>query len=146
MPSPSSATDFLLDTDVLSETAKTAPDENVVAWLHAQDSLHLSTISIFEIARGIHALPRSKKRTFLEAWFAALLEHAVIHDFDRAAALFAANLDAHTKRRGRSVDLRDMFILAISRTKNLGIATRNARHFTGHGVVIFDPFKGEETL
>jgi hypothetical protein len=41
----------------------------------------------------------------------------------------------------RTVETRDLFILAIAKAKALPIATRNVDHFRGFGVPVYDPFK-----
>jgi predicted nucleic acid-binding protein len=138
---------FLLDTNVVSETTKQVPAPAVLAWLGRQDAFHLSSVTVFELARGIEVLPSGKKRVFLEAWLAKLLAHgSVVHAFDEAESLLAAKLEADARRGGRTVDLRDLFIVATARVANLSVATRNIAHFRGYGVVVFDPFTGEESL
>jgi predicted nucleic acid-binding protein len=133
---------FLVDTDVISETAKARPDPAVVRWLERQ-SICLSTITVFELARGIDVLRTGQKRSFLEAWLSALLEGPIeVLAFDGAAALAAARVDADGRRRGTPTDLRDLFILASAKAASLSVATRNVSHFRGHGVPIYDPFSG----
>ena len=36
--------------------------------------------------------------------------------------------------------MRDLFILATAQAEELAIATRNVKHFCGHGVPIINPF------
>ncbi len=70
---------ILLDTNVISEPMRAAPDFRVVAWLDAQtiDTLYLSTITIAELRFGISTLPDSKRKTRLEL----LLESEVLPPF-----------------------------------------------------------------
>jgi predicted nucleic acid-binding protein len=63
-------------------------------------------------------------------------------DFDRRAALEAAQIDRETRRRGRTIDAHDLFILASARVRGLSVATRDVAHFRGRGVSVFDPFSG----
>jgi predicted nucleic acid-binding protein len=52
---------YLIDTNVLSEWRKPAPDPGVVDWfarVHARD-LHISVVTIGEIRRGISKLQSS---------------------------------------------------------------------------------------
>ena len=48
-------TDYLLDTNVVSELVRPNPDTNVVAWIRAEDEtrFYLSVLSFGEIRRGI---------------------------------------------------------------------------------------------
>jgi predicted nucleic acid-binding protein len=64
-------TGFLLDTNVLSEFARTGePDQHVDRWLKttAEESLFASVLTFAEIRRGIELLPVGKRRTHLEQW------------------------------------------------------------------------------
>lgn len=58
---------ILLDTNVLSEPLKPAPDPTVLAWLDAQaiETLYVSTITLADIRFGIAALPDGKRRAIL---------------------------------------------------------------------------------
>ncbi len=138
---------FLLDTNVISETTREKPDAVVLEWLKLQEVFHLSSVTVFELARGIEVLPPSKKRTFLERWFAKLLdEGSEVHAFDQGISLLAAKLEVDSRRRGRPIDLRDLFIVATARAAGLSVATRNVSHFCGFGVLVFDPFTGAQSL
>ena len=54
---------YLVDTNVFSEPVKPKPDASVVAWLRQHESaLHVSTITIGEIRRGIERLPDGSAR------------------------------------------------------------------------------------
>ena len=70
---------FLLDTNVVSEFAKTRPNSKVIAWLGSVPStdLFLSVITLGEIRKGIEkkrvANPQDAAR--LEAWLTTLLLH-----------------------------------------------------------------------
>jgi predicted nucleic acid-binding protein len=144
---PGTTSKFLIDTNVISETTKEKPTASVLEWLRLQQSLHLSSVTVFELARGVEVLPPSKKRAFLQEWLARLLDgSAEVHAFDEPTSLLAAKLEADAKRNGRSVDLRDLFIVATAMTARLGVATRNVSHFRGYGVIVLDPFTGEESL
>ncbi len=135
-------TSYLLDTNILSETARKKPDPKVLAWVGSLPSLTLSAVSVYELGSGIHRLPAGEKRTFLEEWFAELLSSGCeVVPFDRDAALAGAALEAEARHDHRTIETRDLFILAIARSRALGIATRNVSHFRGFGVTVYDPFK-----
>jgi predicted nucleic acid-binding protein len=134
---------YVVDTDVISETTKPVPHPSVIAWLAAQPSVLLSAITVYELARGIERVHGEKKRQFLDAWFVRLLDTASeVVPFDRDAAMMAARLEADAHRRGRSIDSRDLFILASANARGAPVATRNVTHFRGHGVEVYDPFTG----
>lgn len=132
---------YLLDTNVISETARPKPDANVTRWLGQLPFLTLPAIGIYEIASGIQRLPAGKKREFLEDWLAELLaSDCDVLPFDGDAALDCAALESEARHQGRTVELRDLLILAIAKSQDLGVATRNIAHFRGFGVPVYDPF------
>ena len=132
---------YLIDTNVISETAKPVPDANVLHWLGQRSPLVLPSIAVYEIASGIQRLAPGKRREFLEAWLAELLDMAGdVLPFDGSAALTCAALESEARRLGRAFELRDLLILAIAKSRDLAIATRNVSHFRGFGVPIYDPF------
>jgi predicted nucleic acid-binding protein len=61
--------------------------------------------------------------------------------FDSEAALTCAALETEARRGRRTIEMRDLFILAITKSRALGVVTRNVHHFRGFGVPIYDPFK-----
>jgi len=132
---------YLLDTNVISETARPKPEASVIRWLGQLSVLELPAVGVYELASGIQRLPAGKKREFLEDWFAELLaSNCDVLPFDRAAALSCAALESEARRRGRTIELRDLLILAIAKSQDLGVATGNVDHFRGFGVPVFDPF------
>lgn len=139
--------DYLLDTNVISETTRPQPDAGVIRWLGQLPLLQLPSVGVFELASGIQRLPAGKKREFLEDWFAELLAaDCSVLPFDRAAALSCAALEAEARRRGRTIEMRDLLILAIAKSQDLGVATRNVDHFRGFGVPVYDPFSASQVL
>ena len=138
---------YLLDTNIISETARPKPDSGVIRWLGQLSTLQFPAVAIYELASGIERLPAGKKREFLEDWLAELLaSDCDVLPFDQAAALSCAALEAEARRRGRTIDLRDLLILAIAKSQDLGVATRNVDHFRGFGVPVYDPFNDVKIL
>jgi predicted nucleic acid-binding protein len=132
---------FLLDTDVISETARPRPTPAVLGWISDLSEIWVSSVSIYELSRGIHRLPAGHRRRFLDAWFDALTGSVRTVPFDERAALAAAELEAMARGQRRTVETRDLFILASAKANGLHVATRNVAHFAGHGVVVYDPFE-----
>ena len=138
---------YLLDTNVISETSRPKADENVVRWLARLPVLLLPSIGVYELATGIWRLPNGKKREFLENWLPELLSsNCQVLPFDRDAALGCAKLESETRRRGRTIEQRDLYILATAKAQDLGVATRNVSHFRGFGVPVYDPFSDVHTF
>ena len=66
---------YLVDVNVLSEPTRPAPDAKVVSWLSANEGdFVVDSIILGELRIGILTLPRGRKRTQLERWFAEVVE------------------------------------------------------------------------
>jgi predicted nucleic acid-binding protein len=63
---------LLLDTNVLSEVRRPAPDPKVLAWLDTidEDRAFISVASIAELKRGIALMNDGRRRDALSAWLA----------------------------------------------------------------------------
>lgn len=58
---------ILVDTNVVSEPLRRAPEQRVTEWLDAQalETLYLSAITVAELRSGVRALPEGKRRNRL---------------------------------------------------------------------------------
>lgn len=136
---------IILDTNVLSEPLKPAPDQAVVDWLDAQapESLYLTTVCLAELLAGVHALPSGKRRATLKQ---ALTEQILplfegrIFAFDRQAAETFALVHAGARKAGNTIGFADCAIAAIATANGCMVATRNGRDFKGTAVPIIDPW------
>ncbi len=136
---------YLLDTNVISETTRPNPDANVTRWLGLLSAITLPSVGLYELASGIQRLAAGKKRKFLQDWLNELRgSDCEVLPFDREAALSCAVLESQARRRGRTIEQRDLLILAIAKSQELGIATRNVAHFRGFGVPLYDPFSDKQ--
>jgi predicted nucleic acid-binding protein len=128
---------YLLDTNVVSETSKRAPDQNCVAWLQAhRGRCNLSTITVAEIRYGIERLPAGKRKAAAEKEWGFLAQDYAdrFFDFDGPAAVewgrYVARLEAQFGADWwKQFDLRDTQIAAVAREYGLTVATRNEKHF-----------------
>ncbi len=68
---------FLVDTNVISEILRPAPDALVAEWSQppVKQTLFLSVVSMVELRKGVFILPASAKRTHLEKSIAAQVPH-----------------------------------------------------------------------
>lgn len=139
---------IVLDTNVISEIMRPAPDASVKAWLAAQDTLKLATttITIAEIQRGIVRLPGGKRRKGLEERFSAFVEDAFsdrLLTFNKAAAYACGDVSAARERRGLHADAVDMMIAAIVKIAGATLATRNINDFEACGIALTNPWQTE---
>ena len=132
---------FLVDSNVLSEPTKPAPETRVVEWLRTHEhEFAVSPIILGELEYGILLLPASRRRTRLEQWFAAGVQRMRVLAFDTAVAAQWARLLAKLKKRGQAMPIKDSLIAATALAHGLTVATRNATDFHHAGVMVENPF------
>ncbi|MDP9799610.1 putative nucleic acid-binding protein [Catenuloplanes nepalensis] len=136
---------IVLDSNVVSEFMRPAPDPLVVAWLRSNSSegLHTTTITVAEIRYSIACLPQGRRKDDLQQAadeiFAAF--PAQILPFDLAAANAYAEITANRKRLGRTISASDAQIAAICNSRPATLATRNIKDFTDTGIALLDPWQ-----
>src|SRR3990172_145228 len=132
---------YLVDANVLSEPTKPAPSGKVVHWLSANErNLVVDSIILGELCIGVLALPRGRKRTQLEQWFAAIAQTVNCLPWDAAISRRWAELVVDLRRKGDAMPLLDGMVAATALQHNLTVATRNRRDFGKAGVKVVDPF------
>ena len=137
---------IVLDTNVLSELLKPAPEARVMAWLEARPrpSLFTTAITRAEILHGIRLLPDGQRRPGL--WDAAL---AIFNEdfagrvlsFDSDAADAYAEIGAVRRAAGEPISQFDAMIAAMASSRGASLATRNTNDFTGCGISVVDPWE-----
>jgi toxin FitB len=138
---------YLLDTNIISNVVKPAPSELLLKWMSQQndDDLHISSLTVAEIRRGILEKARGKERDRLEAWFGgpegpqALFAGRVL-PFDEAAALIWARLMADGRAKGRPRSGLDTIIAATAVANACAVVTDNEKDF--EGVEVINPLRG----
>lgn len=134
---------IFLDTNVVSETLKKAPSENLLAWLVRFDAeLALPTVTIAEIAFGIQKIRPDERAVRLEQGLAEWRRRFAgrIFGLTEAAALAYGEIMGQAVREGRPMSAPDGMIAAIARVNGGRLATRNTRDFTGTGIEVVDPW------
>ena len=136
---------FLLDTSVISELVKAAPDDRVIEWLKRTDeaSLYLSVLTIGEIEKGIAKLPESSRREKLETWVRRDLADRFrerLLAIDGTVAATWGRLAGEAEARGEPLPVIDGLIAATSLAHDLTVATRNIGDFERCGARCFNPW------
>lgn len=141
----------LLDTNVLSEALRPAPDTKVVAWLDRNfpDSA-ISSVTIFELSAGVAMIDAGRRRDALEIAIARMIRRfgERVYAFDTPAAQAAARLMAHAKSEGFGLHqipakLADLQIAGIAMAYGLVLATRNVGDFQGLGLELENPWRNQ---
>ena len=134
---------IFLDTNVVSETMRKAPEPGVMAWLVRHDAeIALSTVLVGEIAFGIAKIRPDERAKRLEQ---ALLEWRQrfagrIFGLTEEAALAYGDIMGDAARRGRGMSAQDGMIAAIARVNGGRLATRNLADFETTGLDLVSPW------
>jgi toxin FitB len=136
---------FLLDTNVISELIKPKPEPKVTAWIDDTDEelLFLSVLTLGEIRRGVVLLPRSARRTALEAWLGKELPLRFsnrILGVDQEVADRWGHLSDLTSARGVHLGVIDGLLAATAMQHDLTLVTRDTRDVGTTGVMLFNPW------
>ena len=134
---------IFLDTNVLSETFRKAPNEAVIAWLVRHDAeLALSTVTIAEIAYGIQKIRPDQRADRLEQGLADWRRRFAdrIFGLTEEAALAYGEIMGAAVRQGRTMSAPDGMIAAIARVNGGRLATRNLTDFETTGLDLISPW------
>jgi predicted nucleic acid-binding protein len=132
---------FLVDANVLSEPTKPLPNSTVVEWLRANESdIAVDPIILGELRFGILLLRPGKKRSELERWFEAIVQHLHCLSWEGKTGVQWAQLLAKLRGAGRAMPIKDSLIAATALVHDLIVVTRNHGDFEKAGVRIIDPF------
>jgi predicted nucleic acid-binding protein len=140
-------TDWLLDTNVLSELGRPKPEPKVLAFVGAQplDRLYISTVTLAEIRFGIELVSDAGGRAELNAW----LTHKVRPMFDER--ILAINEDVMFKWRllveegrkaGHTFSQPDLIIAATALHFGLTVVSRDTKDYVCARVPVFNPWTG----
>ncbi len=138
---------YLLVTNIISNIAKPAPSESLLAWMNEQndDDLFIASLTVAEIRRGVLEKAAGKRRDQLDAWFSgpegpqALFAGRVL-PFDENAALIWARLMANSKTQGRPRSALDTIIAAVAEAHGCTVVTDNEKDFAD--VQVINPLRG----
>ena len=136
---------FVLDTNVVSELMRPAPNARVTAWMarHAAVQMSLVAVTEAELRYGVAVLPTGNRRDRLAEALEAMLADDFENDvlpFDSAAARIYAAFAARRRTAGRPIAHADCQIAAVAYSANAALATRNVKDFAGLGLEVVDPF------
>ncbi|MBX9788528.1 MAG: PIN domain-containing protein [Pirellulales bacterium] len=132
---------YLVDANVLSESCKPAPQEQVLEWVQAHErELAINPVVLGELEFGVLSLPRGQRRDRLAAWLAQTARFLHVLPLDKRSAYVWAQLLSDLRQKGRAMPVKDSLIAATALQHGLIVATRNVSDYRYSGVEIVNPF------
>ncbi len=133
---------YLLDTNILSELRRKAPNAGVVEWCSRRpaSTLFLSVLTLGELRKGVESLASSDRRTALLDWLEVELPtffSGRILPIDSQVADCWGRLMAAA---GRPIPAIDSLIGATAVQHGLRLVTRNVRDFADLELEVINPW------
>ncbi len=138
-------TEWLLDTNVLSELRRPKPDRNVIAFVAAQhlDTLHISVVTLAELRFGIDRVEDENKQSALNDWLASTIRpmfHGRTLPISEDVMLRWRLLVEEGRRLRHTFSQPDLIIAATALHHGMTIVSRDAGGFSRTGVPLHDPW------
>ena len=135
--------EYLVDTNVISQLVAPDPDSNVIAFLNSQPALWFSAVVVHELQFGLHQLPAGYRRSRLHSVLMAFVDSFAdrILPVGRREAEQAAALRGQARQQGRTIQLADGLIMGTALVHGLDVATRNVGDFAGYGIDVVNPWQ-----
>ena len=134
---------YLLDTCMISELTRPAPNARVLKWIESaeESALYLSVLTIGELEKGIARLPSSARRRKIESWvrgdvadrFAAVSSQSMLslRDGDKSGA---------SEAPGKPLPVIDALVAATGLVHGLVVVTRNVADLERCGARCLNPW------
>lgn len=135
-------THFLLDTNIISELTKQAPDQGVVDFIADLPVAWLSVVTLHELEYGVGLLPKGKRRQAIQNVISGLVRQYEGHILPLTPneAQEAAIFRVLRRQHGTVLHLADALIAGTAKVHHLTVATRNVKDFEQLGIEVFNPF------
>ena len=137
---------IMLDTNVISESLRPAPESRVLDWINTQaiETLYLSAISVAELRFGAALLPsgrrKDKLQNRLEDKLLPLFSGRIL-PLDVAVTKTYAELMSQARMAGQSISTADGYIGATAAANGMIIATRDTNPFAAAGLEVINPWE-----
>ena len=136
---------ILLDTSIISELVRAAPDPAVVDFLRQQrpDTVYTAAVCAAEIRYGLVRMPAGRRRDDLRARMTALFAIAFQNEvlpFNSECAGLYGQIRAYREAAGKPITVEDAMIAATARAHGAVLATRNLADFEDTGIQPVSPW------
>lgn len=134
---------ILLDTNVLSEMMRVAPEPRVFAFIEASADVLVASVTFHELQFGAERLAAGAKKAAIVDRIDLLRDRFKrrIVDIDLEIAELSGKLRAGAVARGFNVAPMDTLIAASAIVRGANVATRNIKDFEPLGVGIVNPWR-----
>lgn len=138
-------TDWLLDTNVLSELRRPKPDRNVLAFIASQPlgRLYVSSVTFAEIRFGIERLSDAGLRSELTDWLTNRVRpmfHQRVLDVSEDVMLRWRLLVEDSRKAGHTFSQPDLIIAATALHHGMTVASRDLKGFEKARVPAINPW------
>jgi len=120
----------MLDTDVIIDHLKRKPETTATQIFHEIKTerlfAHTTSITIFELYRGAKLAPKPEEKV---GHIKAILNYVGCLSLDEKVASVASDIWVSLEKKGELIEIRDLFIGAITKNAGLPIVTKNVVHF-----------------
>ncbi len=137
---------YLIDTCVISELAKAAPNAKVASWAAQidEEEFYLSSLTFGELHKGIYKLLPSKRRERLHQWVESDLKERFrnrIIAIDLKVAKVWGKIQGKSEVQGHPMPAIDSLIAATGVAYGLIVVTRNTPDMERSGVSLLNPWE-----
>ena len=122
---------YLLDTNIISELLKVAPNPQVIEKIEQfKERCVISTTVWNELLFSVHSGPNGKKKDYMLSYLVDVIQAAFpIISFDSHAAWINADLRTRLKSERETLDLFDTEIAATAISEQLILVTKDTKSF-----------------
>jgi predicted nucleic acid-binding protein len=135
-------TNYLLDTNVISEITRRSPNNGVLKFLENHNNFYVSVITIHELLYGINLLPEGDRKrklsSIIDEFLKCFKKNILI--VDENIAKISSSLRVNHKNLGLSLNLADSIIAATAKSSNSVVVTRNEKDFKNVEVGVLNPW------
>ena len=137
---------IVLDTNVVSELMRNAPDPGVLAWVDGQpaDELYLTSVTAAELLHGVALLSPGRRREQLAQKVGRLIDEVFegrVIPFDSVASVEYVRITGTSARAGAAISVADALIATTAAAVGADtFATRNVRDFSDTGLTVVNPW------
>jgi predicted nucleic acid-binding protein len=136
---------YLLDTCLILELAKSEPHKKVFDWVLSENetSFYLSVLTFGELHKGVEKLSKSNKKEALRIWIEDELKKRFqnrVIGIDMRVSVIWGKIQCIADKRGKPMPAVDSLIAATGIAHDLTVVTRNVTDMEHSGVRLLNPW------